>query len=208
MKTDTSRALYEYWNRVRGARRAPRRLEIEPSRMAAILPEAFILERVNPEIFRFRLAGTRLCEQFGLELRGCNFLDAWEEEDRSTLKRRLISVVEDGAVGLFEFEAQGPGTETAHFEVLVAPLVHNDSIDRFLGTMSTKDKPAWLGVERLERRQLLRHALIWPDGLPPKANVFRPLRLPDVRDARLVRVDHRSFRVYEGGLSRQLPEKN
>lgn len=207
MKTDSSRALYDYWNRIRGTRKVPRRLEIEPSRLAAILPESFILERVSSDNFRFRLAGTRLCEQFGRELRGCNFLDGWEDDDRSTLRRRLASVSEDGAVGLFEFEAYGHRDEAVHFEVLIVPLIQNDTIDRFLGTMSTRDWPIWLGRERLERRLLLRHTLIWPDGQLPKASVFRPLVLADLRNARLVRVDRRSFRVYEGGLSRQSQEK-
>lgn len=208
MKSDSSRTLYDYWNRVRGTRKVPRRLEIEPSRLAAILPEAFILERVSPESFRFRLAGTKLCEQFGRELRGSNFLDSWGDEDRFTLKRRLASIADGGAVGLFEFEAYGHRDEAVHYEVLIVPLIQNESIDRFLGTMSAREQPAWLGREPLERRQLLRHTLIWPDGLPPKANVFRPLVLPDIRDARLVCVDRRSFRVYEGGLSRQSHEKS
>ena len=207
MKNDTSRTLFKYWNQIRGTRPAPRRLEIEPTRLAGILPEAFILERVNPDTFRFRLAGTRVCEQFGLEFRGRNFLEDWDEDDRLTLKRRLAAVAEKGAVGLFEFEAYGPAREAVHFEVLVVPLIQNDAIDRFLGTMSTTDRPDWLGIDRLEGRQLLRHELIWPDGVPVKPSIFRPVLMPPIRDARLVRVDRRSFRVYEGGLSRQSPEK-
>jgi hypothetical protein len=207
MKNQTSRTLFKYWNQIRGTRKAPRRLEIEPTRLAGILPEAFILERLDSDTFRFRLAGTRVCEQFGLEFRGRNFLETWDEDDRLTLKRRLATIAEQAAVGLFEFEAYGPMGEAVHFEVLMVPLIQNDAIDRFLGTMSTTDKPDWLGMERLEGRQLLRHELIWPDGAQPKVSVFRPVLLPPIRDARLVHVDRRHFRVYEGGLSRQAPEK-
>lgn len=208
MKNDTSRTLFEYWNKLRGARRAPRRFEIEPARLASILPEAFILERLAFETYRYRLAGTKLCEQFGMELRGRDFLDAWDEEDRFTLKRRLSAMAEQAAVGLFEFEAISPAGQAALFELLIVPLVQKDIvIDRFLGAMSTKAAAPWLGLEHLDRLQLLRHELIWPDGLPPKAQVFRPVLLPQTRDARLVRVDRRNFRVYEGGLSHRSTEK-
>src|SRR5690606_24764284 len=81
MKNDTSRVLFHYWNAIRGTRRAPRRFEIEPARISRILPEAFILEQRDVDTYRFRIAGTRLCELFGMELRGHNFLELWEDGD-------------------------------------------------------------------------------------------------------------------------------
>ena len=43
--------LYSYWNEVRAGRLAPQRLEIEPSRIAGVLAETFMLERVDaPQI--------------------------------------------------------------------------------------------------------------------------------------------------------------
>ena len=42
-----------------------------------------------PATYRYRLAGTRLCEMFGLELRGRNLLDGWSEADRRALARPL-----------------------------------------------------------------------------------------------------------------------
>ncbi|MEO1694679.1 MAG: PAS domain-containing protein, partial [Pseudomonadota bacterium] len=47
MKHSTSHSLYAYWNEVRDGRPAPRRFEIEPSRIAHILSETLILERVD-----------------------------------------------------------------------------------------------------------------------------------------------------------------
>ena len=74
MKQKTQDILYSYWNEVRAGRLAPQRLDIEPSRIAAILSETFMLERVDARTYRYRLAGTRLCGLFGSELRGQNFL--------------------------------------------------------------------------------------------------------------------------------------
>jgi hypothetical protein len=68
MKQRTVQTLYGYWNALRAGRIAPRRLEIEPSRIGSILSETFMLERTDPATCRYRLAGTRLCEIFGFEL--------------------------------------------------------------------------------------------------------------------------------------------
>ena len=220
MKHQTSKTLFSYWNEVRGTRPAPRRFEIEPARLSSILPEAFILERVDAATYRFRLAGTKLCEQFGMEFRGSNFLDSWDDADRVTLSRGLAKVAEKGAVSQFEVEAQGVSGRSVQFEVLIVPLSQSNTvIDRFLGTMSTTDDASWLGSEPLRDRYLLRHELLWPSGgeAPKMAqphvtgystDLFKPVMQPKMRDARLVRVERRNFRVYEGGLSRLYQEKD
>ena len=83
MKQRTSHILFNYWNDVRGDRLAPRRFDIEPSRISKILAETFILERVDSHTYVFRLAGTKICEQFGIEFRGRNFLDFAGDSDRA-----------------------------------------------------------------------------------------------------------------------------
>ena len=62
MQQATSRQLYAYWDRVRNGRIAPRRFEIEPAKIAKLLPETFIVESVGSLGYRFRLAGTKICE--------------------------------------------------------------------------------------------------------------------------------------------------
>src|SRR4051812_13786849 len=47
MQQRTLQTLYGYWNEVRAGRLAPQRLEIEPSRIAGILSETFMLERID-----------------------------------------------------------------------------------------------------------------------------------------------------------------
>ncbi|MGI8724602.1 MAG: PAS domain-containing protein [Methyloceanibacter sp.] len=57
--------LYAYWDRVRNGRPAPRRFEIEPAKIAPLLPETFIAQCSSLSGYRFRLVGTRICEHFG-----------------------------------------------------------------------------------------------------------------------------------------------
>jgi hypothetical protein len=206
MKQRTSQILFAYWNEVRAGRIAPRRFEIEPSRIGSILSETFILERVHTidragsasdvrSVYRYRLAGTKLCEQFGDDFRGRDFLDDWDVDDRAALEQTLTGMSDRGGVGIVTFEASSqlrpgptkagstsagkpgvgnPGASRPHgtpkrltFEAVLLPLIHtSDSLDRFLGCMSPIAEPAWLGSERLVEKSLLRCELIWPDGRP------------------------------------------
>lgn len=206
MKDAISRELYAYWNNVRAERLAPTRFEIEPSQIAKILPDTFILERIDTETSRFRLAGTRICEAFAAEFRGINIFDLFTLEDRITLQRQFSVIAAQGAVGIFHFETQSQSGRSAQFEMLVAPLKHTrDAVDRYLGSMAPIDPPGWLGAEPLVTRRLLAHDLIWPDGRQHAVTDAMASRqspfMPHVRNARLVRVDRRQFRVYDGGLA-------
>ena len=146
MKHKTSQSLYAYWDEVRRGRIAPRRFDIEPSRISDLLSETFILERPDAATLRFRLAGTRICEDFGGEFRGASFLAGWSPDDRLTLERRLASVAHHGAVGLFTFAAATAHGRAVHYEMLVLPLTHtNDTVDRLLGALRALQRPEWLG---------------------------------------------------------------
>ena len=204
MRDAINKALYAYWNEIRGDRLAPKRFEIEPSRIAGILPDTFILERNDQETSRFRLAGTRMCETFGAEFRGVNFFELFGPEDRITLQRQFSVIARQGAVGLFTIESKTAGDLAIRSEILLLPLVHmRDTVDRFLGALGHIDRPTWLGHEPLVTTRLLTNGLIWPDGRPHAMidNVHRQTPfLPHVREARIVRSDRRQFRVYDGGL--------
>ncbi|MBR2535637.1 MAG: PAS domain-containing protein [Hyphomicrobium sp.] len=200
-----NQTLYAYWNDIRAGRLAPKRFEIEPSQIAALLPDTFILERVDSETSRFRLAGTRICEAFGTEFRGVNLLDLLCDEDRVTMQRQISVISRQGAVGVFTFISQNPAGQAVKWEMLILPLVHlHNDVDRYLGAVAVIDEPAWLRHEPLGKHRMLGNTLIWPDGRPHAmidASHRQAPFLPQMREARIVRADRRHFRVYDGGLS-------
>lgn len=206
MKHKTSQILFDYWNKVRDGRPAPQRFEIEPARIGPILPETFILERVDAQTFRFRLAGTRLGEQFGQEFRGCNFLDLWNDSDRITLERQFCAMCNEAAVLILTFTASNHAGASAIFEAVVFPLMHAQTrVTRALGAISVAQAPIWLGHERVAGLQLTAHELHWPDGRRPShpRETLTPLPASlDAAEGRVVRQDRRAFRVYEGGLGK------
>jgi hypothetical protein len=204
MKHKSSQTLYAYWNEVRGQRMAPRRFEIEPTRIASILAETFILERIDAQTYRFRLAGTKICETFGTEFRGKNFLDLWGREDQLSLERHLAHLTEHSGVGLFSLTGVATDGRATEFEALLLPLVHTRAtVDRFLGTLAAVDPPHWLGSVRILETRLQRNETIWPEGRPHALAFGRNQApfLPRIRQGRLVKSERRSFRVFDGGLA-------
>jgi hypothetical protein len=197
--------LFSYWNQVRAGRLAPHRLEIEPSRIAGILAETFMLERIDARTYQFRLAGTRLCELFGSELRGKNFLEGWSEQDCLVLERHLTTISEQGAAGHLTIEGVVDSRHRIELDANLLPLVHTgNKITRIIGAMSATSAPHWLGSEPLRSRQLKHHQIIWPDGRPHAIAVrlgrqapFQPP--PAGAGVPPVKTDQRRFRVLEGG---------
>ncbi|MBN8911991.1 MAG: PAS domain-containing protein [Rhizobiales bacterium] len=220
MRHPATQALYAYWNEVRGARIAPRRLDIQPARIAGLLLDAFILERTDGRAFRFRLAGTRVAARFGLQLKSESFLSCWGEGDRGLLAHHLASIAELGRVGVFTGEAtlredpDQPGVSDLPyaFELVILPLVHSgETIDRLLCLLVPLDpQDAWPDAS-IHRLRLVAAQSVRPDGAlvdpfvstdayASLADRQVPLR-PHVRTARIVRQGRRQFRVYEGGQS-------
>jgi hypothetical protein len=195
MKQRTLQILYAYWDGLRAGRLAPQRLEVDPSRVGAILPEILLLERVDAATYCYRLAGTRLCEIFGSELRGTNMLDGWAPADRTALAQDLTATCERGAATYFIMEASADSTRRVQLETILLPLMHADSaIGRVIGAISAITSPHWLGHDHLRDRRLISHELIWPDGRPNSATASTPSP-----PSGLARGDRRAFRVLDGG---------
>jgi hypothetical protein len=205
MRTTLGRQLYTYWNDVRQGRLAPKRFEIEPARFAEHLPDTFILERVAANAARFRLAGTRMSEAFGTEFRATNIYDLFDHNDRLVLQRQISVISRQGAVGVFIISAGAPTGERATFEMLLLPLIHSGAVvDRFLGVLAPMDAPDWLGGVPLTSVKIEKSELVWPDGRPHALIDAQARQEPfaaHIRNARIVRVNRRQFRVYDGGLS-------
>ena len=67
--------VYAYWLRKRGHRLAPSRADIHPEEMRELLPHLYLIEPVgSPPRLRFRLAGTRIVDEYGNEITG-KFID-------------------------------------------------------------------------------------------------------------------------------------
>lgn len=207
MRERTATSLYTYWNRLRRGRPAPLRLEIEPKHIAPLLPETFIVECAEGGGFRFRLAGTRICEFLGRELRNADLIDLWEADtDRIALLALVRRIVTEGKVGYGLFEIQSASGRTANFEMTLLPLLHDGLLTRLLGTMSAVNPPWWLGTEAAQSFRLNWTKLMSPNDtnavFPPEAPVEQDNALDNVV---IMRPAKRRFRILDGGRTEPVP---
>jgi len=202
MKQTASLWLFTYWNELRNGRKAPNRYEIEPRKIGPLLPETFILETDESRSFRFRLAGTRICETYGYELKGLDFVSFWKDRnEREAVESLLHTIKEDGSAGLLEFTATTDDGESCKFEILLLPLIHaGERVNRIMGSLSPVEEPYWLGSKRLSAQKLDDLDLIWPDIKPDFSRSENDkLTISPSGIDRIVSSNGRLFRVIDGG---------
>jgi hypothetical protein len=129
-------SLKTYWERLRAGRIAPFRAEIDPREFEIALENMFIVERIAPGNLRIRLAGMKVCEMMGMEVRGMQPGLFIAEADRGRFERLLDVVMSEPAVVEITLEAPArPGAFRA--TMLLMPLRSDfGEINRVLGCMS------------------------------------------------------------------------
>lgn len=164
MQTASARTLYGYWNRLRGARSAPDRRDLDPAKFRSALSNTFILERDTAGEFSFRLAGSQLCAAYARELKGRSFSRLWHERDRDAMDTLIRAVTEDNAVALVTFQGRTTTHAQLGFETILLPIRHNGTTQtRILGAMTALEEPYWLGVQPIMEQRITGLRLIWPD---------------------------------------------
>jgi hypothetical protein len=163
MKYASTRDLYSYWDRLRGTRSAPERVDIDPGAIRRILGDTFIVEVDAAATYPFRLAGTRLCALMGHELRGSSFLESWAGADGAEATRLLSAVVDDSAAVVVGVEAHSNQGHVLELEMLLLPLRHRGKThSRILGSLTPAQSPYWIGSCPVARLSIRSIRVIWP----------------------------------------------
>lgn len=89
-----SRVLFRYWDTLRGDMSAPPRDWLDLKKIHNLLPFVFMIERRLGKAYVWRLAGTQVCELWGMELTGKLAFTQGERFERETLTRLLDRVVD------------------------------------------------------------------------------------------------------------------
>ena len=84
-----SRALFRYWQTLRGKMSAPPRDWLDLKKIRTLVPFMFIIERRLGKAYVWRLAGTQICDLWGTALTGKSALTHGERSDRETIARLL-----------------------------------------------------------------------------------------------------------------------
>jgi hypothetical protein len=129
-------SLKTYWDRLRAGRVAPYRAEIDPRQFESALENMFIIEKLAPDNMRVRLAGMRICEMMGMEVRGMQPGFMIEEADRLRFDRLLNVAMNEPAV--VELKLAAPNRAGTYRATMLMMPLRSDfgDINRVIGCTS------------------------------------------------------------------------
>lgn len=81
--------LHSYWASLAPSGQVPRRTDIDPGKLGDAIEDCMILERVAPGVARVRVAGQRLCDLSGFDLRGMPLSVLFTPPARAELTRGI-----------------------------------------------------------------------------------------------------------------------
>ena len=122
MKHRSSHAFFNYWDRQRGAARAPDRCDIDPSAVRDLLGDIFVLAYDENRSFPFRVAGTRVCALFGQDLKNQSLLAVFDAQSRGEIDEIVTVVAEETLGAIAGVTARRDDDSKAHLELLLLPF--------------------------------------------------------------------------------------
>ena len=161
MRVQTTIEIFDYWNRIRGAADAPLKAQVEPSAVPHLLQSLFILETREEGDIGFRLAGTRICDLFGRDLRGARFSSLWANGQHADIERTAMGVMDHVLPALFNATGYSTVGHQASFEIIMMPLRSpGGACDQLLGAIAPTAAASWLEIVPLEFLALDRSRLL------------------------------------------------
>lgn len=158
-----ARALYAYWQDLRGDAAAPQQRTLTPAAIKDLLPHLFVLQRFDPQHFVFRLAGTGYCALFGREFRTQNILALFQGPARRYLGVLLDRIVSLPCGGVAETRAETLNGDHCLIEHVFLPIADSDNrITRLLGIANVVDWETASAFDRFARQTLFSLNVIDP----------------------------------------------
>jgi len=157
--------LLSYWRRLRGERSLPRKDEIDPRAIKDHLAFSFLVQRDGEDRFIFRLAGTGLCELFGQELKGHNFLHYWADEARSAARTAFIRVANLNVPTVAVCVAETADLRAMRGEMILVPFEgERGEGTLMLGHFQPLEPLARLNGKKLVRLRMTASAILTGDA--------------------------------------------
>jgi hypothetical protein len=124
-----------YWEGLRCGRQVPLRSEVDPRGIERALEFAFVIERIAPQVARFRLAGMHLNDLLGMEVRGMPITSMFTVAGRTEVATAMERVFQEPAVVSMRLRAEtGIGKPPLDARMLLLPLRSDlGDISRALG---------------------------------------------------------------------------
>jgi len=127
--------LLAYWEEKRGRREMPARGDLDPADIADILPYIYLIDiSYDPNVFRFRLAGTEVVRMFGEEISG----KATDQLASTALRAHLRERYEDTLKARTPTHdaATGRAKATMHTRLLLPLSTDGRRVDMLMGCVA------------------------------------------------------------------------
>jgi hypothetical protein len=140
MRQTATTKILSYWESLGGESATPAAASIDPRALKSHLPDLFIIERLDRAVFAFRLAGTRICQRFGRELRDHDFVRLFPAAQQGEILARLNGALQSGESLVLKAEAATLDGKTTAAEIVLMPLTDAEGrVVRLLGAVLPED---------------------------------------------------------------------
>jgi len=133
------RAFRAHWEACRRGADVPMRADIDPRGIEPLISSAFIAERIAPGVVRLRVAGMKLNDLMGMEVRGMPLSTFIAPADRDSFARRLVDLFDGPAILRMALQSRrGLGRSPLSGTLMLLPLRSDlGDISRALGCLVT-----------------------------------------------------------------------
>lgn len=163
----SSRTLFRYWETIRAERPAPTREDLDLKKIRSLVPHLYIGEYVeSAQTFRYRLAGTAICELYRRELTGTSMASDWDLFENDVIVRFLTGTMTMRQPSILRFRAWTDRDEMVGCEMTAFPLTAADGQStHIVGGIFPFHQPT-LAHDGLARFELSAARHIWIENLP------------------------------------------
>ena len=163
-----TRMLYRYWEAIRAENAAPNRVDLDLAQVSSIVPNLLMLERDHMRhSFKWRLAGTQICDLYRKQLTGTDVLAGWDRFERETIKKLLDTVVTGLQPCLMRYRITTNLDQVIGVEMIGLPLhARNGSRFHVFGGIFPFRDISGLAYDAVKDLELSSTRTIWTDHLP------------------------------------------
>ncbi len=164
----SSRALFRFWDTVRAERSAPSRADLDLTKVRTLVPNLFIAEyATKARMFRWRLAGTAICELYHQELTGTNMLAGWDGFESDIIARFLDTTITARQPSVLRFRLQTDRDQLIGTELMAFPMLAADGFTTHIFGGLFPFREIWsLDYSSLTHFQLSAARSVWTENLP------------------------------------------
>ena len=163
-----SRSLFRFWDAIRAERSAPSRSELDLGKIRTLIPSLFIAEyATTARMYRWRLAGTAICELYCRELTGTDMLAGWDGFETDIITRYLNATMNNRQPSVLRFRLQTDRQQMIGAELMAFPLLAADGITTHIFGGLFPFRETWsLGYTEITHFELSAARSVWTENLP------------------------------------------